>query len=528
MTGLIVVLLLVVVATAVASGARRWSLPAPSLLVVVGLVVGLMPWVPEVRLPPHVINVLVLPPLLYASAGEISVRDLRTVWRPVTGLVFGLVLASAITVGYVARAITPLTAATAFILGSVLASTDPVAVTALGRRLSLPPRVQAMVQAESLFNDATSLVLYKVAVATAVSGSAISVPGTVEEFLILAGGGALIGAAVAAVVTLIHRRTDDPMLETVIALVAPYASYVIAEQSHTSGVTAVIVAGVVLGSTGHKLSNAPVRLQVHAVYDTLTFLLESVVFALIGLELPWAVRHLARDEHGWPLWVPVIAFTLLAIRLLWIFPLSALIHHRHMEGDNRLSWRVPAVLSWAGTRGVMPLAAALSIPLVTHTGAPLPHRALVLTLTTGTVALTLIFQGFTLAPVVRRSGIALEPEHTAREEARTRRHIANAALDELKLLGDLDQLADLGTAAEAALIQARRHLEARIHQVEDAHYSDPDARPADAYREIRRTLIAIEVAELQRLYEANKISNATRRRIQHELDLEEASLRPRD
>ncbi|MGW1158611.1 Na+/H+ antiporter [Streptomyces sp. NPDC002519] len=527
MTGLTVILLLVVLATAVATGARRWSLPAPSLLVVAGLAVGLLPWVPEVQLPPHVINVLVLPPLLFASAGEISVRDLRTVWRPVTGLVFGLVLASAVAVGYVARQITPLTAATAFILGSVLASTDPVAVTALGRRLSLPPRVQAMVQAESLFNDATSLVLYKVAVATAVSGSVITISGTVEQFLILAGGGALIGAAVAGVVALIRRRTEDPMLETVIALVTPYASYVIAEDAHTSGVTAVIVSGVVLGSTGHKLSSAPIRLQVHAVYDTVTFLLESVVFALIGLELPSAVRQLAHDERGWPLWVPVIAFTVLTIRLLWIFPLSALIHYRRGEGDSRLSWRVPAVLSWAGTRGVMPLAAVLSIPLTTHTGAPLPHRALILTLTTGTVVLTLVFQGFTLAPIVRRSGIALEPEHTAREEARTRRRIAHAALEELEQLGDPDQLAHLGTAAETALKQARRQLEARVHQADDAHYSDPDARPADAYREIRRTLIAIEAAELQRLYRANKISNATRRRIQHELDLEEASLRAR-
>ncbi|MGW4047834.1 Na+/H+ antiporter [Streptomyces sp. NPDC004721] len=527
MTGLTVILLLVVLATAVTTGARRWRMPAPSLLVVAGLIVGLMPWVPGVRLPPHVISVLVLPPLLFASAGEISVRDLRTVWRPVTGLVFGLVLASAIAVGYVARAITPLTTASAFILGSVLASTDPVAVSALGRRLSLPPRVQVMVQAESLFNDATSLVLYKVAVATAVSSSAVTVSGTVGQFLILAGGGALIGAAVAAVVTLIRRRTEDPMLETVIALVTPYASYVIADDSHTSGVTAVIVSGVVLGSAGHKLSSAPIRLQVHAVYDTVTFLLESVVFALIGLELPSLVRQLAHDEHGWPLWVPVIVFTLLTIRLLWIFPLSALIQYRHREGESRLSWRVPAVLSWAGTRGVMPLAAALSIPLTTHTGAPLPHRALILMLTTGTVALTLIFQGFTLAPVVRLSGIALEPEHSVREEVRTRRHIAKAALEELKQLGDLDQLADLGAAAETALRQARRQLEARIHQAEDAHHSDPDARPADAYREVRRTLIAIEAAELQRLYKANKISNATRRRIQRELDLEEASLRAR-
>ncbi|AJE39579.1 Na+/H+ antiporter [Streptomyces nodosus] len=527
MTGLIVILLLVVLATAVATGARRWSLPAPSLLVVAGLIVGLMPWVPEVRLPPHVISVLVLPPLLFASAGEISVRDLRTVWRPVTALVFGLVLASAVAVGFVARAITPLTAAGAFILGSVLASTDPVAVTALGRRLSLPARVQAMVQAESLFNDATSLVLYKVAVATAVTGSVVTVSGTVEQFLVLAGGGVLIGAVVAALVALIRRRTEDPTLETVIALVTPYASYVIAEQSHTSGVTAVIVSGVVLGSAGHRLGNAPVRLQVHAVYNTLTFLLESVVFALIGLEIPSAVRHLAHDERGWPLWVPVITFTVLAIRLLWIFPLSALIQFRRKEGDGRLSWRVPAVLSWAGTRGVMPLAAALSIPLTTQAGAPLPHRSLILTLTTGTIALTLVFQGFTLAPVVRRSGIALEPEHTAREEARTRRHIAKAALAELRQLGDLDQLAGLGTAAETALKQVRRHLEARIHQTEDARYNDPDARPADAYREIRRTLIAIEAAELQSLYRANRISNATRRRIQRELDLEEASLRAR-
>ncbi|MEU6489082.1 Na+/H+ antiporter [Streptomyces sp. NPDC046984] len=525
MTGLIVILLLVVLATAVATGARRWSLPAPSLLVVAGLLVGLLPWVPEVRLPPHVINVLVLPPLLFAAAGDISVRDLRTVWRPVTGLVFGLVVASAVAVGYVARAITPLTTATAFILGSVLASTDPVAVTALGRRLSLPPRVQAMVQAESLFNDATSLVLYKVAVATVVSGSAVTVSGTVEQFLILAGGGALVGAAVAGVVTLIRKRTEDPVLETVIALVTPYASYVVAEQSHASGVTAVIVAGVVLGSTGRRFSNAPTRLQVHAVYDTVTFLLESVVFALIGLELPSVVRQLAHDERGWPLWVPVIALTVLAIRLLWLFPLSALIRYRKQEGDGRPSWRVPAVLSWAGTRGVMPLAAALAIPLTTHTGAPLPHRALILTLTTGTIAVTVVFQGFTLAPVVRRSGIALEPEHTAREEARTRRHIAKAALEELRQLGDLDRLADLGAASESALKQARRHLEARIRQAEDAHHTDPDARPADAYREIRRTLIAIEAAELQRLYEANKISDATRRRIQRELDLEESSLR---
>ncbi|MDF3291931.1 Na+/H+ antiporter [Streptomyces silvisoli] len=521
MTGLTIVLLLVVLATAVATGARHWRLPAPPLLVVAGLGIGLLPWVPAIHVAPQVISVLVLPPLLYASAEEMSSRELRAVWRPVTVLVFGLVLASAAAVGMIASVLTPLSAATAFVLGAILASTDPVAVTALGRRLSLPPRVQAMVQAESLFNDATSLVLYKVAVATAVTASAVSIPSAAGQFVVLGGGGALIGGAVAAVVVLVRRRTEDPVLETVIALVTPYASYVLAEDLHTSGVTAVIVAGVILGSTGHKLTNAPIRLQIHAVYDTVVFLLESVVFAVIGLQLPTQVRELAADERGWPLWVPAVAFTVLAIRLLWVFPLSALMQYR--RGKNRISWRVPAVLSWAGTRGVMPLAAALSIPLTTHTGAPLPHRALILTLTTGTIALTLVVQGFTLAPVVRRSGIALEPQHTAREETQARQRLARAALAEL------EQIETADAAPQIAVKQLRRHLEARIQQADDdsgtdSHAGDTAIRPADAYRALRRDLIAVETAELQRLYDANKISNTTRRRLQRALDLEETSL----
>ncbi|MGA5128216.1 Na+/H+ antiporter [Streptomyces olivoreticuli] len=515
MTGLAIVLLLVVLATTVATGARHWSLPAPSLLVVAGLVVGLLPWVPDIHVPPEVISVLVLPPLLYASAEEISGRELRAVWRPVTVLVFGLVLASAAAVGAVASALTPLSVPSAFVLGAVLASTDPVAVTALGRRLSLPPRVQVMVQAESLFNDATSLVLFKVAVGTAAAAGAVSIPSAAGQFVLLGGGGAAVGAAVAGAVTLIRRRTEDPVLETVIALVTPYAAYVLAEEVHTSGVTAVVVAGVVLGSTGHRLTSAPIRLQVHAVYGTVVFLLESVVFAVIGLELPALVHELASDERGWPLWVPAVAFTVIAVRLLWVFPLSALMQHR--RGDSRMSWRVPAVLSWAGTRGVMPLAAALSIPLTTQSGDPLPHRPLILTLTTGVVALTLIVQGFTLAPVVRRSGIALEPEHTAREEALARNSLARAALAEL------DQLDELEAAPEIVLKQARRHLDAQCEQA-DTETEDSPARPADAYRDVRRALIAVESAELQRLYEANEISNTTRRRLQRALDLEEAGL----
>ncbi|MFI6375711.1 cation:proton antiporter [Streptomyces sp. NPDC050546] len=229
-----------------------------------------------------------------------------------------------------ASLVTPLSWQLAFVLGAVLASTDPVAVTALGRRLALPPKVQVLVQAESLFNDATSLVLFHVAVSVAVATAASGWGAAGGEFVVLAGGGKAVGAAVAGVVALIRRRTEDPVLETavletVIALVTPYAAYVLAEAAHTSGVTAVVVAGVVLGGRGDRLTNAPIPLQPHAVYGTVVFLLESAVFSLIGLALPGQVRALSDADRAWPLYALAVAGTLVAVRLLWLVPLSAVV-----------------------------------------------------------------------------------------------------------------------------------------------------------------------------------------------------------
>lgn len=292
------VLALVVLATVVATFARRRRIPAPSLLVVAGLAVALLPGTPEIQISPAIIGLVVLPPLLYASAEELSWRELRAVWKPVGVLSIGLVLASAAAVGAVASLVTPLSWQMALVLGAVLASTDPVAVTALGRRLALPPKVQVLVQAESLFNDATSLVLFRVAVSVAVASAAVGWGAAAREFALLAGGGMVIGAAVAGVVALIRRRTEDPVLETVISLVTPYAAYVLAEAAHASGVTSVVVAGVVLGGRGDRLTNARIRLQLHAVYGTVVFLLESVVFSLIGqagscavLGYVWTCQH---------------------------------------------------------------------------------------------------------------------------------------------------------------------------------------------------------------------------------------------
>ena len=399
------VVLLVALATVVAAFARRLRVPAPSLLVVVGLVVGMLPRAPVIDVPPDVVSLVVLPPLLYAASEELAWRDLRAVWRPVAVLAVGLVLASAAAVAAVGVAVASLSASMAFVLGAVLASTDPVAVSALARRLSLPVRVQTLVQAESLFNDGTSLVLYQIAVSLAVGGTAaMAATGIllhgVGEFAVLAGGGVLVGAVVAAGVIVVRRRITDPVLETVAALVTPYAAYLLGETFHVSGVTAVIMAGLVIGTRRSRITTAQTRLHLHSVYQTVVFVLESVVFGLIGLELPELVRATGHPGH-WLTAALAVTGTLIAVRVAWVFPLSAVYQWRR---GTRRAWPVPAVVSWAGTRGVVPLAAALSIPLTTASGAALPQRDLVLVVTAAAIVVSLIAQGFTLEPLARFAG----------------------------------------------------------------------------------------------------------------------------
>ena len=511
-----IVVVLVALATVVAAFAKRLRVPAPSLLVAVGVIVGLLPAAPAVHVPPALVSLVVLPPLLYAASEELSWRDLRAVWRPVVVLAVGLVLASAAAVTAVAAAVASLSLSMAFVLGAILASTDPVAVGALARRLSLPARVQALVQAESLLNDGTSLVLFQIAVSIAVGGTAVTTAaGTVlhgaAEFVILAGGGALAGGAVAAGVIVLRRRVTDPVLETVVALVTPYVAYLLGEVLHVSGVTAVIVAGLVIGGWRAKITTAQTRLQLHSVYQTVIFLLESVVFALIGLELPTLVRELGRSGR-WPLAALAVTGTLIATRVAWVFPVFA---YSQWRRGRRPSWTVPAVVSWAGTRGVVPLAAALSIPLTTATGAALPQRDLVLVLAAAAIVISLIVQGFTLEPLARIAGFAPASAAPGHEETVARLRMAEAGL------ARLDELAEGGGAPDEMIDRLRAGLQASIGSTRARLDQDPGAAAtAVTERELRGDLIAAEAAELSRLYEAGTISAATRRQLQRGLDLE--------
>lgn len=526
MRGVETILFLVVLGTVVAAFAGRLRIPAPSLLVIAGLVVGLLPGIPAVRVSPDLVSLVVLPPLLYAASEELPWRDLMAVWRPVLILAIGLVLASAAAVAAVAGAVAGIPASLAFVLGAVLASTDPVAVSALGRRLSLPPRVQALVQAESLFNDGTSLVLFQVAVSFAVAGTAgRSTAGDAllhgaAQFVILTAGGTAAGSILGAGVVLLRRRVTDPVLETVVALVTPYAAYVLGEALHVSPVLAVIAAGLVTGGRRDLITTAQSRIQLHSVYQTIIFLLESVVFSLIGLQLPTLIRALQGPE-AWLTEALAVTGTLIVARMLWVFPLSAASQRR--GGARRPSWPVPAVVSWAGTRGVVPLAAALSIPLTSAGGVPLSHRDLILVIAITAIVISLIVQGLTLGPLVRLAGIARVGD-ARQEEATARLRLAEAALARLEELADEASTGGY-RADDDAIGRTRASLRARVGRARARAEGSRAAEPGGLTdRELRRAINIAEHAELARLYDDGTITAATRQRLQRSLDLEAARL----
>ncbi|TYB68637.1 sodium:proton antiporter, partial [Nonomuraea sp. PA05] len=419
-------------AVGVAAVARHKGWPAPLLLVAAGLLIS--PLVPAVPLQPELVLYVFLPPLLYSAALDSSYLRLRDVKRSVGLLSVGLVLFTTVAVGLVVHLMLPsLPLALAFALGAIIAPPDAVAAVAVGRRLGLPRRSLTILIGESLFNDATALTLYRVAIGAAVGG-AVSVWEGLGEFLFAAAGGVAIGLALAFVFAWIFRRTRDSLVENTLMLLIPFAAYLAAESVHASGVIAVVIVGLYLGNRMH-LRGFGTRLVSDAVWKVTDFFLEAIVFALIGLQLVTVIEGIS----GYSAWAvagyaaAVLAVTIVS-RFVWMFGVTWAI--RLWRRDSAPSAAETVILGWAGMRGVVSLAAAFSI-----SGVPGRDRALLLFLTFTTVIGTLLIQGTTFPALIRRLGVSSEREQYEDRlaEAAAQQAALEAGLAELeRLVGQLD------------------------------------------------------------------------------------------
>ncbi|MEU8460195.1 Na+/H+ antiporter [Streptomyces sp. NPDC029003] len=512
---------LVAGSAAVAGLARRTPVPAPLLLVAVGLIAAYVPGLPTYTLDPHIVLPLLLPPLLHTAAVDSSYLDLRANARPIALLSVGYVLFATLAVGWVAYMVVPgLTPPVALVLGAVIAPPDAVAATAIARKLGLPNRITTILQGESLVNDATAITAYKVALAAAV-GTGAGWAGGIAEFLLASVGGVGVGLLLMVPIHQLRKRLKEPLLQNTLSLLIPFVAYAAAERVHASGVLAVVVVALYLGHRNWQVDFAT-RLQEEAVWKVVSFVLESVVFALIGLQLPVVLKGLGEYEGlaaaGYAL---VVFLAVVAARYLWVFPatfvprwLSERIRQREPDTD----WKAPVIVGWAGMRGVVSLAIAFSVPM------SVPHRNLILFLTFTTVIGTLVVQGLTLPPLIRALKLPVKDQQAETlAEAQAQSEASRAAEERLTEL--LESPANsalpppLVDRLRTVLERRRNAVWERLGEVNPLTGESAD----DVYRRLAREMIAAEREVFVTLRDRRRIDDEMLRGLLRRLDLEEAA-----
>jgi CPA1 family monovalent cation:H+ antiporter len=499
-------------------------IPYPIFLVLGGLALGFVPGVPEISLPPDVVLVAVLPPLLYSAAFFTSLRDLRQNARTLSLLSIGLVIVTTCTVAVVAHEwIDGFSWAAAFVLGAVVSPTDPLAATEIARRLGVPHRPVAIIEGESLVNDGTALVLYKVAIGAVFAGT-FSYWDTIGRFAWAVAGGVLIGLVIGFVIAEVRRRLDNPPLEVTIALLSGYLAFIPANAAGASGVIAVVTAGVYMGWRTPELTSVQTRLQGDGVWEILTFVINALLFAIVGLQLPHIVDELAGTSWGTLIgdsalviaavvvtrfaWIPVAGYL-----PRWLFP-------KIRERDPYPPFWSAFVIAWSGMRGAVSLAAALAVPLTTHADRSFAQRDLIVFLTFGVILFTLVFQGLTLPMVIRAFGV--EPDDAAeQEESKARVHAARAALARLDELIEDDAVRE--DTAER-LRGAYRFRESRFSERLDGSGDGLIEEQSTSYQRVRRELLEAERQAIYALRHDRVINDDVMHRLTRDIDLEEARL----
>jgi CPA1 family monovalent cation:H+ antiporter len=502
--------------------ARVARVPYPVTLVIGGAAIGFLPGVPSVELDPDVVLLIFLPPLLYGAAFFTSVRDLRRNARAIAMLSIPLVLVTMGAVALVAHEAIGLDWGPALVLGAIVSPTDAVAPAEIMRRIGAPRRLVTIVEGENLTNDWTALVLYRFAVVAVVSGS-FSIWEAVPKFLLTGVGGVLVGLLAGRIIREVRARIDDPPTEITISLLSGYAGYLPAEELGLSGVIAAVTVGLYMGWHTPQLTTPLMRLQGVAIWEILTFLLNAVLFLLVGLQLPGILDALSgRPASELFLWGALVSLVVIVVRLAWMFAIPYLVRTADRR-ESRRQRQAPApervVVGWAGMRGSVSLAAALAVPLTIDAGGAFPERELIIFLAFAVIFVTLVGQGLTLAPLIKRLELVDDGVEEL-EERRARRGIAEAGLARLEELGEPDWISPDSVGRARNLLDYRRE---RFDALADGD-GQPFEDRADAWRRLQYDLFEAQREELVAMRNRGEISDEVRRKIERDLDLEESRL----
>ena len=505
-------LLLTAVVTAVSSLSGRFSVSAPLLLTLIGIAASFPSWIPDVELTPDIVLLGLLPPLLYSAAIRTSLVDFRRNKRPIGLLSVGLVLFTTVGVGLVAYALLPIDLPTAFALGAVVAPPDAVAATSIARRVGMPRRAVTILEGESLVNDATALVCLRVAI-VAITGS-VTVADVALEFALSAGGGLAVGVVVAQLVAQIRRRVTDPVTDGVLSLLTPWLAYLPAEEVHGSGVLAVVVAGLLLGHKSPTIQQAASRIFERTIWAAVQFLLEGLVFLLIGLQLRTILADLEESGIGLLRTVLVglvVLVTVIVLRLVWMYPATYLprLIPSIRRADPHPGWQMPMLVTWAAMRGVVTLAAVFLLPEETPQRAALVLIAFIVTIG------TLLLNGTTLPWMVRRLGLSgPDPAEDSLQEASV---LQRASTQGIRALDD----ARTGQESEEVMTRLRQRSLQRAEAAWErlGNMAEP---PSVVYARLRETMLEAERAEVVRIRDEGLVAHDVLREVMNVLDLEES------
>jgi len=520
----LVVLVLLILVVAFAALAKRLQTPYPIILVVGGLLLSLFPHGPHVELNPEIVFLVILPPLLFSAAAVTPWRDFRYNLVSIIGLAFGLVGFTVVGVAAASRWILPgFDWRMGLVLGAVVATTDAIAATSIAQRLGLHKRITDILEGESLVNDATGLLALQITTALLVTGHTPSVFESVWQLLYLVFGSIAIGLIVGKLIHVLELKIVDAPIEITISLMAPYFAYLAAEEARASGVMATVACGLYLGHKSSLYLSRGARLTGQAVWETLTFVLNGFVFLLIGIQLPYILGGI-RTHHLGELLVLGLLFSgvVILLRLVWVYPGAAisfyirrhLLHHHETIPNPKSLF----IIGWTGMRGVVALAAAISLPRLLENGERFPERNVMIFLTFCVIFVTLVLQGLTLPPLIRRLGLAGTAEHNTEEEE-ARRAMVEAALAYLEHSRE-----DADANSVPVYDELIRMYRRRLNVLEANHSAEPGYRPEDyaQWRELSRQVSAIQHATVLHLRNENKINDDVMRKLERELDLAEA------